>query len=209
MTRVSLLVLAVAASFAACALDWDTFDPRLATTTTNSSSSGGGGGGGVTNGSGGSTSSSNGSGATGGTGGSSSSTGGAGGGGGAGGALPTCNGDVVPLLTNGASVTGNTVMAPTQLAAVCAGTTGGERVFAFVLANGADVTVTTELPGTNYDVVQYVREVCEDSTTELSCDDPGAGDTHVLPALPAGTYFVIVDSHSTTQEGDFELMVSW
>jgi hypothetical protein len=120
-----------------------------------------------------------------------------------------CSGQVVVELDNGVAVTGSTVGAPAMLDANCASTAGGERIYVFVLGSTADVTVSTDLPGTTFDVIPYVREDCEDSATEVGCSDDGAGDDIALTALPAGTYFVILDSHSPSNEGDFELRVDW
>jgi hypothetical protein len=213
MSRRSLLAFGTALTFIGCTFNWNALDPRLDPAAGGgeeggSTSVGGQGGTATTTSSTGGTTSTGGSGATGGAGGAG---GGLGGGGGAGGSVPspTCNGQTVPLLTNGVSVVGSTLQAPAQLEGNCASTTGGELVYAFVLPMTADVTVTTELAGTSYDSIPYVREICDDGTTELACEDVGAGDTLVLPALPAGTYYVIVDSHSTSNEGNFEVMVSW
>lgn len=122
----------------------------------------------------------------------------------------TCNGQSVPELNNGEVVTGSTLQAPTDFEGGCAETTGGEIVYAFELAATADVLVDTTLPGTNYDTVLHVRQgACEDATSEVGCLDRGVGDDLNLPGLPAGTYFVIVDSHTIANEGNFELMISW
>ena len=75
-----------------------------------------------------------------------------------------------------------------------------------MLSSGANVDITTELAGTNYDSIPYIRGVCESVATEVGCDD--VDDTFTV-ALGPGTYFVIVDSHTINQEGDFELLVSW
>jgi hypothetical protein len=116
----------------------------------------------------------------------------------------------VPILANGQIVTGSTLQAPTNFEGSCAGTTGGEIVYAFELPATADVLVDTTLAGTNYDTVLHVRvDSCEDAANEVGCLDRGVGDDLELPALPAGTYFVIVDSHTVSNEGNFELMVSW
>jgi len=205
MVRWSIISLA-ALSFVACSSDWDLLDPRLSTGESNDAGGGAGGsppsgGDGVGAGAVGGTGTG---GAAGGTGGAVSGTGGSGGVG-----PPMCNGEVVPELASGMTVAGSTAGAETQLEATCTGTTGGERVYALVLPASADVVVTTDLAGTTFDAVLHIREVCEDVATEVACDDVGNGDTITLPGLAAGTYFVIVDSHSTTGEGDFELLATW
>jgi hypothetical protein len=213
--------LGLVVSFVACTFDWEQFDPRLAA---GGGSSQGGGGSGGAGGEppvigGGGTSSQGGMGGGGmGGGGMGGDMGGGGmggdavGSGGAGGAVvqpPMCNGLVVTQLTSGVQVGGSTLQAPSQLEAGCASTTGGEAVYAMVLSTSASVVVTTDLPPTNYDTILYVRSVCESVATELGCDDVGAGDTVSLPNLPAGTYFVIVDSHTISGEGDFGLLATW
>jgi hypothetical protein len=208
MFRWTLFAFGSLACLAGCAFDWGSLDPRVET----GSGAGGGGGtqstGGTSSSGGGTSTSTTGTGGTGGLGG----MGGAGGAeGGAGGTMtaPMCFGETVPVLANGVAVLGSTLQAPGQLEGACASTTGGEAVFALILTATADVTVTTELAGTTYDTVLHVRQDCTDRTSEVGCLDGGSGDTLVLPALPAGTYFVVVDSHSIANEGNFELETSW
>lgn len=221
-------VIVVAASLMGCSFDWDPYDPRLSNTSGAGTPVGGAGGspagpgGGSVGGApgGGGAGATGGTPATGGTGGTGGSPGGAGGmggapgAGGAGGAgggpvSPVCNAMVPPMLDNGVTVSGSTNSAPTQLDAGCAGTTGGERVYYIDVPAGANVVLTNDLPGTTYDTILYVRTVCEDPGTELACDDPAVGDTIMFTAPTAGVYFVIVDSHTPTNEGDFELLVTW
>lgn len=201
-----------------CTFDWATFDPRLAAPGAGGAHSDGGaagvggvlGEGGVA-GEGGAVGGAGGILGVGGAGAFGGSAGSGGGDGGAGGGVtpPTCNGQVVPVLSSGVTVAGSTTGAPAMLDATCIAAAGGERVYAMVLPSTAEVVVTNDLPGTMYDTVMYVRSVCDDATTEIACDDPGQGDTHTIPGLAAGTYFVIVDTHAPGQEGDFELRATW
>lgn len=220
MLRSTPLLVAMAMGLVGCAFDWASLDPRETEGAQGGAGATGGAGTGV-GGDGGeptttssttSTSSTGGSTGDGGAGGTGGAPTGAGGTGGAGGSPPTfsCNGQVVPELSNGQIVTGSTLQAPTDFEGGCAETTGGEIVYAFQLSATSDVLVDTTLPGTNYDTVLHVREgACEDATNEVGCLDRGVGDDLMLPALPAGTYYVIVDSHTISNEGNFELQVSW
>ncbi|HEV8324018.1 MAG TPA: hypothetical protein VG389_20545, partial [Myxococcota bacterium] len=90
---------------------------------------------------------------------------------------------------------------------------GPEDVYVFTLGYTADVTVTTNLPGTTMDTGIYVRSVCDDTTTELACNDndptvPFTTASRIdLPGLGAGDYFVFVDGIGGVS-GPYVLQVS-
>lgn len=111
----------------------------------------------------------------------------------------------------GETHTGTTVGGGAELGAGCTESAGAEVVHRLVLGD-ADVpvtlTATSDLDGTGYDAVLYVRRACDDAETELGCDDAGSnGDTVTFDAAEAGVYYVIVDSHDGGS-GSYELVVS-
>jgi hypothetical protein len=81
----------------------------------------------------------------------------------------------------------------------CGGSAGPDTVFRLVVGSRSRVTITTDLPGTESfaDTVIYLRTTCSDASTEIACDDDsgtGAFAELTIAELPAGTYFVVVDS---------------
>ncbi len=76
----------------------------------------------------------------------------------------------------------------------------GEALFAFTLTATSNVEITTDLPGTDFDTVIYLRSACEGE--ELACADdidPGSSNFRSrlqASALPAGDYLVVVDGAS-------------
>jgi hypothetical protein len=115
-------------------------------------------------------------------------------------AVEACAGEL-PALTSGVSVTGEPSGTTSLFRGSCGGN-GPEVVYRLELAELADVTITTDLPGTEGDTVLYVRSECGNADSELDCDDD-AGVTRSLAsvleltALAAGRYYVFVDSYST------------
>ncbi|HEV8320963.1 MAG TPA: hypothetical protein VG389_05070 [Myxococcota bacterium] len=90
---------------------------------------------------------------------------------------------------------------------------GPEAVYGFDLAFTADVTITTNRPGTTFDTGLYVRTVCDSTASELGCNDNEGGgfittaSTLTFPAMAPGTYFVFVDGMAGAA-GSYELQVS-
>ncbi|HEV8321373.1 MAG TPA: pre-peptidase C-terminal domain-containing protein [Myxococcota bacterium] len=77
----------------------------------------------------------------------------------------------------------------------------GEAVFQLDLPETADLTVSTDNPGTDMDTYLYVRGADCTSGPELACNDdimlggavPNLFSEVTLAAMPPGTYFIIVD----------------
>tara|TARA_R110002096_G_scaffold44526_9_gene120316 strand:+ start:8396 stop:9490 length:1095 start_codon:yes stop_codon:yes gene_type:complete len=76
----------------------------------------------------------------------------------------------------------------------------GEAFFSFSLTETSSIDVTTDLPGTNFDTVLYLKSACEGA--ELACaDDIDPDNSNFLSRLqvsdlPAGDYLIVVDGAS-------------
>lgn len=112
----------------------------------------------------------------------------------------------------GDSMTGTTVGGGQELGASCIESAGAEVVHRLVVEGDAvpvTLQATTELPGTGYDAVLYVRRACDVPDSELACSDSGVGggDTVTFTAEEAGVYYVVVDSHAGGS-GSYELQLT-
>lgn len=133
---------------------------------------------------------------------------------------PTCDGAGGPVVdlsaASGVPVvrTGTTASAPAALSAQstasCPTTPGPEVAFRLVTTVTKDLLLSLDSAGTeaDWDPVLYVRSTtCVG--TQVGCNDDGDGTLKsklTLAALPAGTYFVFVDSAGSS--GAFELTVT-
>ena len=118
----------------------------------------------------------------------------------------------LPIEAQGTQVvTGSTVGATHTSSGSCRlGSTGPERVYRFTLQ--APAGVVAEARGV--DTVLYVRSACEESGTELECNDdsspPGSlGSRVALSVLDPGTYYLFVDSLDPSQLGSYTLTVAF
>ncbi len=82
-----------------------------------------------------------------------------------------------------------------------------EDVYSYVLDRNL-TSLTFSTVGSTLDTVTYVRfGVCDNSTNEIACQDPGTGGEDVIINTPAqGTYYVFVDGDFST--GSYVLNVS-
>ncbi len=133
---------------------------------------------------------------------------------------PSCDGAGGPVvdLTVASGVpivrSGTTVGAPADLTstttASCPTTPGPEVAFRLVLPEARSLLFSLDNAGTaaGWDPVLYVRSAsCVGA--QVGCNDDGGGSLKselVVSAMPPGTYFVFVDSASTS--GSFELTVT-
>jgi cysteine-rich repeat protein len=106
-----------------------------------------------------------------------------------------CPGGTAPTaLRPGVTVRGDTAGRMSAATSSCGGNASGEAAHFFTLYIESDVTIRTDLPGTDFDTAVYVRRDCASRASEIGCAAAGPlGDTITLEALPAGTYFVFVD----------------
>jgi hypothetical protein len=101
------------------------------------------------------------------------------------------------------SVSGDTCTMFGQTAGSCGGVAGPESVYYFALRDRRTLTFSTCNTATTSDTTLYVRRACDDTTSELGCNDNGSSSTPCLTnplaatltvTLDAGLYFLYVDS---------------
>jgi cysteine-rich repeat protein len=87
---------------------------------------------------------------------------------------------------------------------------GPEAVYKLVLASAADVSLRVAPDTADLDLGLYLRASPCAGGAEIACADSnvgGYGEALDLPALPAGTYYVVVDGFSATDAGPFGLEI--
>ncbi len=90
------------------------------------------------------------------------------------------------------------------------GGNGQEHVYVYTATGPEALLITTDFAETNVDTVVYVRSDCDNSSTELGCnDDNGTNDnsTLIVDRVEAGSYFVVVDTANSNGSGDYRLEV--
>ncbi len=88
----------------------------------------------------------------------------------------------------------------------CSMEPGREAVYQ--ITSPVDALVSFELVGA--DPVLYIRETCEDETSEITCNDDfrGMNSTVFVRATAGSTYYVFADSYSPADAYPFELIVT-
>ncbi len=95
--------------------------------------------------------------------------------------------------------------------ATCGGA-GAELAYEIYVEEPVIMVATTDLTGTAFDTILYVRERCGDMTTELGCNDDATPDTRrstLTEALDPGFYYLIVDGDAAGTSGGFNLKVEF
>jgi hypothetical protein len=108
-------------------------------------------------------------------------------------------------LESGRIVRGSTRGGTSEFSATCAGgAEGPDHVYAFELKERARVRLRLD---SEFDGALSLRSSCEGPGSELGCNDQGSTPRESLLAaeLDAGRYFVIVDSFSRGQSGEYTL----
>jgi hypothetical protein len=120
----------------------------------------------------------------------------------------------VPTLADGAAVTGTTVGMGDKFGVSCAGgdgtTSGPDRVYAIVVPRRARVHVVVTASG--FDAAVALRRTCVDPSggpkaAEVACEaESDVGQRTVIDrTLEAGTYWLVVDGQTPTDQGPFTL----
>lgn len=87
---------------------------------------------------------------------------------------------------------------------------GQEHVYVYTATAPEALVITTDFAETTFDTVLYVRGDCDDSSTELGCnDDNGANErsTMTIDRVEPGSYFIVLDGATTGASGDYRLEV--
>ncbi|MEO8843982.1 MAG: hypothetical protein ABI591_27940 [Kofleriaceae bacterium] len=107
-------------------------------------------------------------------------------------------------------------VAISHLSSPTCGGGGGEQVYELRIMNPKVVTATTDLGGTNFDTVLYVRPAdCIPAAGELTCNDDFMGSTQTgssslaISLATPGVYYLVVDSHDAGTGGNFEMQVDF
>jgi len=119
-----------------------------------------------------------------------------------------------PTLTSGRTVDGTTIGAGDRFTPSCTatdtGASGPDRVFKFVLNAPAEVRLVLVAPG--FDGVVALRRACGEgsggpSLPDLGCEAETDGSHRVVfeRGLEAGTYWVVVDGRSASDQGPFTI----
>ncbi|HPQ33947.1 MAG TPA: thrombospondin type 3 repeat-containing protein [Tenuifilaceae bacterium] len=107
---------------------------------------------------------------------------------------------------------GNTSTFTNEYSTNCTGysSNGPEVVYMFTPQASATYTVRIEGGDTNFDLVLYIRTICDDDDSCVSSSDehPSGGDEEaIFTAIPGQTYFIFVDGFGSGDMGDYILTV--
>jgi MYXO-CTERM domain-containing protein len=106
------------------------------------------------------------------------------------------------------TLTNTTVTAQNDYAGSCIGGSANDRVYTFTVTRPTLV----EAISTGYDTGLYLRSTCDDTSTELACNDdstpPGGLGSRIQSELDAGTYYLFVDGYASNA-GAYTLTVSF
>ena len=113
-------------------------------------------------------------------------------------------------VTGATSPSGENLLAPSDECADPAEATGApEVVYSITAPTDGTMSASTSNPLTELDTVLYVLDACDDSASEIACNDDleqGNTSSEVTWDATAGvTYYIVVDGYDST--GSFELSV--
>jgi cysteine-rich repeat protein len=117
-------------------------------------------------------------------------------------------GTEIHSLPVGTTVSGSTTGQPNHLSGggTCGGSSSGEDVYVVTVPAKSDLTATTNLAGTSFNTVLYVRATC--GGANLACASAGMlGDTATVQNLAPGIYWVVVDGFGGAN-GNYQLLVT-
>ncbi|NUP06504.1 MAG: DUF4215 domain-containing protein [Polyangiaceae bacterium] len=129
------------------------------------------------------------------------------------GAEDTCPGEVLPLQPSGTDYIASVYSGLSNLASnyTASGCTSTGRDAVYQIVAPIDGVLTATLPTAGFNASLHAQTTCGTNGTQLDCanDNSGNGTETIRFAVQQGaTYYVIVDSASTTSFGPFQLDVS-
>ncbi|MEZ4366880.1 MAG: hypothetical protein R2939_11395 [Kofleriaceae bacterium] len=93
----------------------------------------------------------------------------------------------------GATATGTIPGVASNLMGSCGGE-GAEVVYEILVTEPQVLVASTDVGGTAIDTVLYLRSVCQDTATEIACNDDAGGVTsELIAAVDPGVYYLVVD----------------
>lgn len=121
-----------------------------------------------------------------------------------GGTSEDCGSPGIVTVTGSSTFTGDTSLYRDDLSGSCGGAGGKDQVFRLNTSTAGNLLVEVRPAGPGFRPLLHLRAVCDDSTTELvpGCLGTSAdGGTVALTVrgLPAGAYFLVVDSQPGTE----------
>jgi hypothetical protein len=121
----------------------------------------------------------------------------------------TCAGAIaIPLPAPGGTttLTGSNECGTNDYTGSCAGS-GLDVIYSFTLTTTQRVTATTiNVGGAFNDTVLYIRGTCDDTASEVACNDDASGlFSRVDRVLTAGTYFLVVDGFNSGDVGNYQV----
>jgi hypothetical protein len=123
---------------------------------------------------------------------------------------PTSACDGITVIDTSTSISDTTTGRPDDFESTCGGyARSPDRPYLLRLAAASDVTA--EITAAPFDTVLHMRTACEDPSSQVVCDDDGAGfplSRFHLAALAAGDYILIVDGYGSGSYGDYTLAVT-
>ena len=92
------------------------------------------------------------------------------------------------------------------------GTGGKDIVYYFVLTSTTDITFSTCNDQVSWDTVLYIREICNDVTTEVECNDDAGGECELKSTLNVtldrGLYFLWLDGYNDQNCGGYRIDIT-
>jgi MYXO-CTERM domain-containing protein len=106
------------------------------------------------------------------------------------------------------TLTNSTSTAQDDYTGSCVGGSAPERVYTFTVARATSIVATS----TGFDTGLYLRSSCDDTGSELACNDdstpPGSLGSQITANLAPGTYYLFVDGY-TNRAGNYTLTVTF
>jgi cysteine-rich repeat protein len=127
--------------------------------------------------------------------------------------VPASGTCAAPVLAGPGTFTGETLAGgPSALAGAACFTGAGspESVFHVALATTSDLHITAAPSAPDFDIGAYVVAAPCASGAEVACVDEepvGSAEATTLKALPAGSYYVVVDGYTSTDYGPYSLSI--
>ncbi len=123
---------------------------------------------------------------------------------------PTSACESLTVIDTSTTVTDTTTGRPNDFESSCGGNAmSPDRPY--ILRLTAPANVTAQITAASFDTVLHLRSLCDDPSSQIACDDDGAGyplSLLQLEPLDIGDYYLIVDGFGSGSAGDYTLQVT-